>query len=156
MNRKADSFFIRPQRENPFSLRKKKRINLLALGDVGGMLLIGLRLLGTEAVSSIGICDLNEKSILRFEMEAGQIQAPFARERMPRVEIISPERLFDCDIFVFCASKGVPPVGSRVEDVRNGPAEGQFSAGGSFCGEGGIQGFSGTVCRGFRPGRSAV
>ena len=105
MNRKADSFFIRPQRENPFSLRKKKRVNLLALGDVGGMLLIGLRLLGTEAVSSIGICDLNEKSILRFEMEAGQIQAPFARERMPRVEIISPERLFDCDIFVFCASK---------------------------------------------------
>lgn len=118
MNRKADSFFIRPQRKNPFSLRKKKRVNLLALGDVGGMLLIGLRLLGTEAVSSIGICDLNEKSILRFEMEAGQIQAPFARERMPRVEIISPERLFDCDIFVFCASKGVPPVGSRVEDVR--------------------------------------
>ena len=29
-----------------------------------------------------------------------------------------PEQLFDCDIFVFVASRGIPPVGSQVKDVR--------------------------------------
>jgi hypothetical protein len=37
---------------------------------------------------------------------------------MPEVEVIPPERLFDCDLFVFVASKGIPPVGSQVKDVR--------------------------------------
>ena len=31
---------------------------------------------------------------------------------------MAPEHLFDCDVFVFVASKGIPPVGSGVKDVR--------------------------------------
>ncbi len=118
INRKQDSFYIRPQGKNPFSLTKKKRVHLLALGDVGSMLLIGLRLMGGEAISSIGICDLNEKAAQRFEMEVNQIEEPVFHGNMPPVEIISPSRLFDCDVMIFCASKGVPPVGEKVEDVR--------------------------------------
>jgi hypothetical protein len=34
------------------------------------------------------------------------------------VEIVTPERLFDCDVFVFVASKGIPPVDSGIRDVR--------------------------------------
>jgi hypothetical protein len=37
---------------------------------------------------------------------------------MPEVEVVSPDHLFDCDVFVFVASKGIPPVGSQVKDVR--------------------------------------
>ena len=37
---------------------------------------------------------------------------------MPEVDVVAPEHLFDCDVFVFVASKGIPPVGSGVKDVR--------------------------------------
>ena len=37
---------------------------------------------------------------------------------MPRIVLRNPSDLFDCDIFLFTASKGVPPVGSNVKDVR--------------------------------------
>ena len=32
--------------------------------------------------------------------------------------ILKEEELFDCDVFVFCASKGIPPAGSDIKDVR--------------------------------------
>jgi len=32
--------------------------------------------------------------------------------------ILKEEELFQCDMFVFCASKGIPPVGAEVKDVR--------------------------------------
>ena len=37
---------------------------------------------------------------------------------MPEVRVVKPENLFDCDMFVFVASKGIPPVGSGIKDVR--------------------------------------
>ena len=37
---------------------------------------------------------------------------------MPPVEIVPQETLFDCDAFLFVASKGIPAVGSGVKDVR--------------------------------------
>lgn len=37
---------------------------------------------------------------------------------MPEVDVVDQDHLFDCDVFVFVASKGVPPVGSGVKDVR--------------------------------------
>ena len=40
---------------------RENRVNLIALGDVGGTVLMGLRLLGGDVISSIGIYDLNEK-----------------------------------------------------------------------------------------------
>lgn len=111
------------------------RLNLLALGDVGGMALTGLRLLsgmklfekaadgdtcglsgGNAPLTSIGIYDLNEKLLRRYEREAGQICFPDGR-KLPPVRMLAEDELFDCDVFVFCASKGVPPLGEG-GDVR--------------------------------------
>ena len=96
----------------------KKRVNLLAIGDVGSTLLTGLKLLGGDVISSIGICDLSDQITARWEFEMGQINLPWNYDAFPEVEVIPPEKLFDCDMFVFVASKGIPPVGSQVKDVR--------------------------------------
>ena len=96
----------------------KKRVNILAIGDVGSTLLTGLKLLGGDVISSIGICDLSDQITARWEFEMGQISLPWQYDVFPEVEVISPENLFDCDLFVFVASKGIPPVGSQVRDVR--------------------------------------
>ena len=96
----------------------KKRVNLLAIGDVGSTLLTGLKLLGGDVIESIGICDLSEQITARWEFEMGQINLPWNYDAFPEVEVIPPEKLFDCDMFVFVASKGIPPVGSQVKDVR--------------------------------------
>lgn len=97
---------------------EKKRVNLLAIGDVGSTLLTGLKLLGGDVISSIGICDLCDQITARWEFEMGQIALPWDYSALPEVEIVPPDRLFDCDVFVFVASKGIPPVGSQVQDVR--------------------------------------
>lgn len=96
----------------------KKRLHLLAIGDVGSTLLTGLKLLGGDVLSTIGICDLSEQITARWEFEMGQISLPWQYDAFPEVEVIPPQRLFDCDVFVFVASKGIPPVGSQVKDVR--------------------------------------
>ncbi|MDO4545518.1 MAG: lactate dehydrogenase [Bacillota bacterium] len=95
------------------------RVNLLALGDVGGTVLLGLRLLGADVIGSIGIYDLNEKLLSRYEREINQIAFPDGRT-LPQVKILEEEQLFDCEMFIFCASKGVPQVGKtgEAEDVR--------------------------------------
>ena len=96
----------------------KKRVNIVAIGDVGSTLLTGLKLLGGDVISSIGICDLSDQITARWEFEMGQINLPWNYNIFPEVEVIPPEKLFDCDMFVFVASKGIPPVGSQVKDVR--------------------------------------
>ena len=97
---------------------RKKRVNVLAIGDVGSTLLMGLKLLGGDVIDSIGICDLSDQITARWEFELGQIALPWNYDAMPEVEVIPPEKLFDGDLFVFVASKGIPPVGSQVQDVR--------------------------------------
>lgn len=106
--------------EEQFNIEKKKKykINLLALGDVGSTLLIGLRLLGKDIISEIGIFDINENMMNRWFCELNQIAAPFEYMDYPEVKICSKDNLFDCDMFLFCASMGVPEVGSNVGDVR--------------------------------------
>lgn len=96
----------------------KKRVHLLAVGDVGGTLLTALKLLGGDVIASIGICDLNEKTVARWVTEMGQISWPWDYEALPEVEAVPPERLFDCDVFIFAATKAIPAVGSGVKDVR--------------------------------------
>lgn len=96
----------------------KKRVNILAIGDVGSTLLTGLKLLGGDVISRIGICDIDPKITARWEFEMGQVSLPWDYDALPEVEIVPPERLFDCDVFVFVASKGIPPVGSKIRDVR--------------------------------------
>ena len=96
----------------------KKRVNILAIGDVGSTLLTGLKLLGGDVISSIGICDLSEQITARWEFEMGQIALPWNYDAMPEVEVVTTDKLFDCDVFIFVASRGIPPVGSKIKDVR--------------------------------------
>ena len=98
--------------------RKKSGLTatLVGLGDVGGTLLIALKLLGRE-LSRIAIYDPNEALCRRYEMELNQVLPPDGVP-LPEIAICSQERLFDCDLFLFTASRGVPPVGSDVQDVR--------------------------------------
>ena len=96
----------------------KKRLNILAIGDVGSTLLTGLKLLGGGVLSSIGICDVSDQVTARWEFEMGQINLPWDYNAFPDVEVVPAEKLFDCDVFVFVASRGIPPVGSKVKDVR--------------------------------------
>lgn len=105
-------------KESPILLKGKNRVHLLALGDVGGMVLTTLKLLGGDVIHTIGICDVNKGVEKRYEYEMNQALYPWEDQSMPEVEIIEKEQLFDCDVFIFCASKGIPPVGSEVSDVR--------------------------------------
>lgn len=96
----------------------KWTVNLVPLGDVGSTLLIGLRLLGGKHIEKIGVYDRNENRLKRWEQELNQIVHPTNPEEFPPIVPIPKEKLFDCDMFVFCASKGVPPIDSQVDDVR--------------------------------------
>ena len=96
----------------------KKRVHLLAVGDVGGTLLTALKLLGGDCISAIGIRDLNENTVARWVTEMGQIAWPWDYGALPEVEAIPEDRLFDCDVFIFAATKAIPAVDSGVQDVR--------------------------------------
>lgn len=98
-------------------LPDKCRVTLLALGDVGSTLLMGLRLLGSDVIRSIGICDVRPGVSERWEFELNQIQSPDAAA-LPPVDIIAPEQLFDGDVFLFCASRMVPDTSVTSGDVR--------------------------------------
>ena len=102
----------------------RRRINLLAVGDVGGTLLTALKLLGGDCIERIGICDLNQKAVARWMAEMGQVSWPWDYDALPEVEPVAAEDLFRCDVFLFAATRGVPPVGGGVRDVRMA----QFSA----------------------------
>lgn len=104
----------RMERELP----QKKRVHLLALGDVGSTVLTALKLLGGDCISHLGIYDMNGAACSRWECELNQAAYPWDYDAMPPVEILREEELFACDVFIFCASKGIPPVGSEVRDVR--------------------------------------
>lgn len=105
-------------KEPLFEINKKKRVNLLGLGDVGGTLLTGLKLLGGDTISSIGVYNGNQNVAKRYEYEMNQTAYPWDYDRLPEIEIIGKEQLFECDVFIFCASKSVPAVGDEVSDVR--------------------------------------
>lgn len=94
----------------PVRLSGKNRVNILALGDVGTTMLIGLRLLGSDVISEIGIMDIRRENLERLEMEINQIGYPFGGCELPEVHIADEGTLFDCDLLIFCASRGVPPV----------------------------------------------
>ena len=109
----------------PVRLGRPNKVNIIALGDVGTTMLTGLILLGGDVISEIGIFDISENNTARLEIEMNQIRYPFtgscsdgaAMNRMPKVKAVTESELFDCDMLVFCASKGVPPVGEG-GDVR--------------------------------------
>ncbi len=109
------------------STGEKARVNIIALGDVGTNLLMGLKLLGGDVISEIGIYDLNEPQLKRLEIEFNQMHYPPIPEssmdehrrakcvrEMPVIKIIgSDEELLDCDVLIFCATKSVPEIGAK-------------------------------------------
>ena len=95
------------------TVRKPRlRLTLVGLGDVGGQLLTALKLLGDE-IAEIGIYDPNEALCRRYELELNQI----LDRPEPRIVLRDEAALFDCDVFLFTASRGVPPIGAA-GDVR--------------------------------------
>ena len=99
-------------------VKPRKKVHLLALGDVGSMVLTALKLLGGDCIEELGIYDVNDAVCRRWESELNQAAYPWAYDALPEVVILKEEELFDCDVFVFCASKGIPPAGSDIKDVR--------------------------------------
>lgn len=97
--------------------REKKRVNVLGLGDVGSTMALALSLYGGEAIGEIGLYDLDENRLSRWEQEINQIAEPLM-DTLPKVRILKETELFDCDLFAFTASVGVPPVGVQDVDVR--------------------------------------
>lgn len=100
------------------NLNKKWKINIAGLGDVGGTLAAGLRLLGGNLISSIGVYDKDINKMTRWEYECGQIMSPNADYEYPEIKILKDDEIFNCDMFVFCISLGVPSVGNEKKDVR--------------------------------------
>ena len=103
---------------SPLLPAKKKRVHLLALGDVGSTLLTGLRLLGGDCIASIGICDVRPGFSQRWAFEMEQVALPWDYDAMPPVDIVEPDSLFQCDVFLFCASRFVPDTAVKTGDVR--------------------------------------
>ena len=93
----------------------KPRISIAGLGDVGGTLLIGLRLLGGDDIGTIRIFDPDENKLRRYELEVNEINDGGP---MPDVTGSSYQELLDCDILIFTVSLGVPPLGTDLKDVR--------------------------------------
>ena len=98
------------------STNKKLKVNLIALGDVGTNVLLGLKLLGGDLIEEVGIFDLNKAQLERLEMEFNQMHYPPAKDgpmkTMPRIKIIEEEEIPLCDLIIFCATKGVPQIGA--------------------------------------------
>ncbi|MEG1525439.1 MAG: lactate dehydrogenase [Clostridia bacterium] len=93
-----------------------RTLHLVGLGDVGGTLLTGL-MLTCPMLETIGIYDFDARRCARYEQEMNQILPMDGRK--PHVTVLQLEELFDgCDLFVFAASAGTPPVGTGVADVR--------------------------------------
>lgn len=101
-------FLVRPERY---------KVTLVGLGDVGGTVLTGLKLLGRE-IGEIQIFDYNEAQCKRYALELNQVLPLSPDQPMPKVTICREDQLFDCDLFLFTASRGVPPVGQEGQDVR--------------------------------------
>lgn len=98
-------------------MSSKKSVTILGLGDVGGTLLLGLRLLGKDVIDKIRLFDLNEDKIERYILEMNQIVYPNDFD-LPKVVSATMTDLFDTDVFIFTASKFVPKVGDEKKDVR--------------------------------------
>lgn len=97
---------------------RKWKVNIAGLGDVGSTLAIGLRLLGEDCISSIGLFDRSSERLSRWEYELNQIFPATGGSELPDVYQSSMNDIFNCDMLIFCISAGVPPVGEEVKDVR--------------------------------------
>ena len=104
---------------NDLGSNRKKVISLAGMGDVGGILTAGLRLMGTNTISRINIYDKDASRVKRWELECNSILSPENNFHYPDIYGLKEEvEIFNCDIFVFCVSVGVPELGKEEVDVR--------------------------------------
>jgi hypothetical protein len=96
----------------------KAAVSLAGLGDVGGILCSGLRLLGSDCISRIKIFDMDVNKLVRWELECNSILPPDDNQGYPEVARTTEDDVFNCDVFAFCVSVGVPSVGNEDVDVR--------------------------------------
>ena len=108
-----------------------KRIHILGLGDVGSTMALALCLYGKGSISEIGIYDLDENRVNRWEQELNQIAEPL-QDKLPKVVPIEKKDLFNCDLFAFTASVGVPPISVTEGDVRMVQFEGNSKLVGEY------------------------
>ncbi len=126
--------------------RKKIRLNLVALGDVGSTLLIGLCLTGRDCIEEIGVYDRSPEKQRRFVLETNQILSFGQTKQTPRVRAIEKEEVFNGDYFVFCASKGIPPLSQTSGDVRMVQLEGNRKILKEYAQMARLQNFQGEFC----------
>ena len=98
-------------------MKKKKpfTLSIMGLGDVGGTLLMGLRLLGRDILKEIRIFDLDEKKRRRYYLEINEVSDG---TDLPPVKEAGIEEIFNTDVLVFTVSVFIPPVGTNLTDVR--------------------------------------
>ena len=121
------------------------RVTLVGLGDVGGTVLTGLKLLGQE-IEEIAIYDPNQAQCARYEMELNQILSPDGGP-LPQVTVCKEADLFRCDLFAFTASRGVPGLDSGVQDVRMAQFEANRRMLDSYAQRARQAGFQGVFCQ---------
>lgn len=126
-------------------LKEKKRVHLFALGDVGSILLTGLVLMGADCIEEIGIYDVRDHVNDRFEFEMNQMRDGSGHTPTVPVRSLAREELFACDVFLFCASLRVPPVGEG-GDVRMAQYEANVGLVREIAAEAQAAGFTGLFC----------
>lgn len=97
-------------------LRSIRRVALIGAGDVGVMMCVGLMLYGRDMLDEIMIYAPEEASRLRLDHELHQIRS--VSVTFPSVRLIEPTELAQADMVFFVASRSVPDVGEKIEDVR--------------------------------------
>lgn len=121
---------------------KKWRVSLVGLGDVGGTLLAGLRLLGGDIIESIGIYDLDENKLNRWFYEGNQIVS-INDNSYPDITKLKENEIFNCDMFIFCVTVGIPGLNDHIKDVRMAQYEKNSQIIKSYCRKGRREGFKG-------------
>ena len=120
-------------------------LTLVGLGDVGGTALLALKLLGHE-VSRIQIYDPNRAQCARYELELGQMLSADGCA-LPEVVRCEESALFACDLFAFTASRGVPGLDAKVQDVRMAQYEANRAMVGAYARMAREAGFTGMFCQ---------
>ncbi|WP_243120247.1 lactate/malate family dehydrogenase [Caloramator sp. E03] len=101
-----------------YNMPSKWRVNIAGLGDVGGMLLCGLKLLGKDIISSIGIYDIDDNKVKRYVYETNEILSSADNNLSPFINAVNIDEIFNCDIFIFCVTAGIPKIDENCIDVR--------------------------------------
>jgi len=120
-------------------------LTLVGLGDVGGTALLALKLLGRE-LAKVQIFDPNRAQCQRYEMELNQVLSADGRT-LSEVVICEEQDLFRCDLFAFTASRGVPGLDSKVQDVRMAQYEANRAMVGSYARMARQADFTGLFCQ---------